>query len=252
VRDLAYDELGSGDPPVVLIHGIACDRRYLRPQLRHLAARHRTIAVDLRGHGKSSAPVQEYTIGSYAEDVARVCRRLELRRPVLVGHSLGGLVALQAASALPDLATGAVLIDSPLLAPPGRDELVRALLEQLRSDRYAIAIQDYFASFFPPGSDPALRERVLDDVLRTPRHVVISTWENGVFGFDERDALATCAVPLLYVDAGTPNCRLDLACRLCSQLAVTTVSGCGHFAQLEAPDQVNDAIDRFLSAPPVT
>ena len=74
----------------MLIHGIACDRRYLQPQFRHLSSRHRTVAVDLRGHGESDGPVQEYTIQGFAEDLEQIRSRLGLSGPILVGHSLGG------------------------------------------------------------------------------------------------------------------------------------------------------------------
>ncbi|MEJ7755036.1 MAG: alpha/beta fold hydrolase [Nocardioidaceae bacterium] len=67
---------------------------YLAPQLAHFATRHRTVAVDLRGHGESDAPEQDYTIEGFASDVAWMSQQLGLERPVVVGHSLGGIVAL--------------------------------------------------------------------------------------------------------------------------------------------------------------
>jgi pimeloyl-ACP methyl ester carboxylesterase len=242
---LACESLGEGEPPVVLIHAIACDRRYLKPQFRHLYTRHKAVAMDLRGHGESDAPVQEYTIQGFAEDVERLCSQLKLRAPILVGHSLGGLVALEAAAAFPRLTRGVVMIDSPLLVE--RREGIAQLLAGLRGDGYPRELKAYFEGFFLPGTRSALRGWVLAEILKVPRHVVISAWENGVFAFDDASALARCSVPFLYVDAGTPNADLPRAAELCPRLSVATVEGAGHFAPLEAADQVNAAIDRFIT-----
>ena len=99
---LAYDERGSGDPPLLLIHGILCNRSHLAPQFDHFSARHRPVTVDLRGHGESGSPDQEYTIDGFADDVGWIAAQLGLDRPVLVGWSLGGIVALAVASDHPD------------------------------------------------------------------------------------------------------------------------------------------------------
>ena len=102
IRDgtaLAYEDAGHGEPAVVLVHGVACNRAFMAPQAQFLKATHRVVAIDLRGHGDSDAPRQRYTIGALADDVAWMCERLDVGRVVVVGHSLGGLVALEVAAA---------------------------------------------------------------------------------------------------------------------------------------------------------
>ncbi len=91
---LFYEEAGVGEPPMLLVHGIACDHTHLTPQLEHFSDDHRVVAVDLRGHGQSDAPQQEYSIEGFADDLAWVCARLGLENPVVVGHSLGGRIGL--------------------------------------------------------------------------------------------------------------------------------------------------------------
>ncbi len=69
---LFYEEAGGGEPPVLLVHGIACDHTYLAPQFEHFRGGHRVVAVDLRGHGRRDAPRQEYTIEGFADDLMDV------------------------------------------------------------------------------------------------------------------------------------------------------------------------------------
>lgn len=248
VRDgvtLAYEEQGSGDPPMLLVHGILCDRRYLAPQFAHFAGRHRTVAVDLRGHGESDPPRQDYTIEGFAADLAWMCGRLDLQRPVVVGHSLGGIIALGLAAGYPDLVGGIVALDSVLVPPPARTSFMSGYLAALRTDAYAAAIHEYFARFFGPADDAARREWILTEIRRVPQHVALSTWENG-FSFDTAAAAALCRAPFLYLDAGTPNVDLQRLRALCPQLEIGRTVGTGHFHQLEVPEQVNAMIERFL------
>ncbi|MEP6648518.1 MAG: alpha/beta hydrolase [Lapillicoccus sp.] len=250
VRDgvgLDYEERGSGDPPILLVHGILCDRRYMAPQLEYFSRAHRTVAVDLRGHGRSDVPRQGYTIDGLAEDLAWMCVQLDLERPVVVGHSLGGIVALALAAPHPDLVQGVVALDSVLLVGDGRKAAMTALLERMRSNDYLPVVREYFRGFFAPSDDPERRRWILEEIGRVPPHVGISVWEDGTFAFDDAAAVAACRAPFLYIDAGTPNVDLDRLHELSPNLTLGRTVGSGHFNLLEVPDQVNAMIAQFLA-----
>ena len=96
IRDgiaLAYEEAGSGLPPMLLVHCWCCDHGYMTPQFEHFGRGHRVISVDLRGHGESDKPRQEYTPAGFADDLAWLCGQIRVDKPVVVGHSMGGNVA---------------------------------------------------------------------------------------------------------------------------------------------------------------
>ncbi len=92
---VAYDERGHGEPAAVLLHGWCCDRGTMTPLADHLARGRRVISVDLRGHGESSPAAGDCSIQALASDVVAVSRALGVVAPLLVGHSLGALVALE-------------------------------------------------------------------------------------------------------------------------------------------------------------
>jgi pimeloyl-ACP methyl ester carboxylesterase/RimJ/RimL family protein N-acetyltransferase len=244
---LAHADAGSGEPAVVLVHGIACHRGFMAPQARFLRARHRVVAVDLRGHGDSDAPQQRYTIEGLADDVGWVCEQLGIEHAVVVGHSLGGLVALELAATRPDLARAAALIDSVLLAGGDRPATVAGLVAGLRGPDGDRVLRDYFRLFFGPHDDPAVCDWILDQAVRTPAHVISSIWEEASSSWDDADALARCRAPLLYLDAGTPNADLPRAVRLNPSITLGRTVGTGHFSQLICPAQVNAMLERFLA-----
>ncbi len=249
VRDgvaLVHEETGTGDPPLVFVHGLACHRGFWAEQVKHFAPRHRVLALDLRGHGDSDAPEQRYTIDGLAGDVAWTCAQLGLERPVVIGHSLGGLVALECAAAGRDDMRAAVLIDSVLLPAGDRGAVVDGLVSALHGAGGQQALRDYYAAFFGPNDDPATTAWIVDEVVRTPAHVTSSVWEESLRSWDDEEALTRCHLPLLYIDAGTPNADLLGAAALAPQLVVGRTVGSGHFSPLVVPAQVNSMLERFI------
>lgn len=111
-------EWGDPDaPPVLLVHGMRAHARWFTPVGPVLAQHHRVLAVDLRGHGYS-AHTPPYGTGIYADDIAALVHALQLPKPILVGHSMGGSVAVLAATRLGPLLRGLIMIDAGLGPPP--------------------------------------------------------------------------------------------------------------------------------------
>ena len=108
---LAYRQAGSG-PPVLLIHGIASSSAAWDPIFDRLAERYTVIAPDLFGHGASAKPPGDYSIGAYAGVIRDLVLALGLGRVTVVGHSLGGGIAMQLAYQAPDLLARLVLLDA--------------------------------------------------------------------------------------------------------------------------------------------
>src|SRR6201995_5345869 len=86
---LFYTDEGKGDPPMLFVHGFSGDSHDWMWQLPHFTRSHRVIAVDLRGHGRSSAPPEGYETNIFARDVATLLRRLDIGPVIAVGHSMG-------------------------------------------------------------------------------------------------------------------------------------------------------------------
>jgi pimeloyl-ACP methyl ester carboxylesterase len=252
VRDgvaLAYEGRGAGDPPLVLIHGWCCDHTYFAPQVAYFERAHRVLAVDLRGHGASDKPEQAYTIDVLADDVAWLCERLGIRQPVLVGHSMGGTVALAVAARYPSLPLAIVALDGRLAPTPEAVAGMERLVASLRGPGYrAVARRFCDETFFLPTDDPERRARILDGMSAAPQRVMASAME-GLARYDSAAALAALSLPMLFVAANEEKPRSDVARlrALCSTLRTGQTVGSGHFLQLEVPDQVNAMLARFLA-----
>ncbi len=111
------DEGPDDTAAVLLLHGQASTRRWWDPVAARLAARHRVVRFDQRGHGQSSAPAGGYTVDNLAADAIDVLGRLGLTRVVLAGHSLGAAVALSVAATRPDLVAGLACVEGGVYDP---------------------------------------------------------------------------------------------------------------------------------------
>lgn len=250
VRDgvtLCYQEAGTSAAPIVFVHGWCCDHTYFAPQAGHFSARHRVVSVDQRGFGRSDKPMQEYTIEGFADDLAWLCGELGIARPALVGHSMGGAVALAAAARHPRLARAIVLCDPAVVTPPAPAAGLDALFAALGGPGYRDVARGFIEGrLFSPRDDVARRARIVEHMLETPQHVMRSAMKN-LFAFDSEAAARECKAPVLLIDAEVPLPDRARFRALCPQLVCAQTAGAGHFHQLEVPDQVNAMIDRFLT-----
>ena len=119
---LHYTRTGGAKAPVVLAHGFSDDGLCWTPVAAALAPEFDVIMVDARGHGHSAAPERGYGPAEQADDLAGVIAALGLRRPAVLGHSMGAQTALVLAGSYPDV-PGAILLEDPparWMAPPER------------------------------------------------------------------------------------------------------------------------------------
>jgi pimeloyl-ACP methyl ester carboxylesterase len=243
---LYYDDVGAGEPPLVFLHPWSGDRTFFAAQVNQLSATHRCVAVDLRGHGESDAPTAGYSMPNLADDVAAVMTHLDLVPAVVIGHSMGGVVAGHHAARHAERVVGVVDLDSPILPPAGFAGLVPPLLEGMRSEAFREVTRTFQGQFVGFAHDLARREEILDALVRGAQHVKVATLEH-VFGDDHEDALRRSTVPLLYVGSGGGFTDVERLRVVCPRIVIRQVSASGHFVPLEVPDQVNTMIEEFVA-----
>jgi N-formylmaleamate deformylase len=116
---LHYVRTGGDRPPVVLVHGITDSAAQWEDLAAVLADSWDVVMYDARGHGQSDRPPSGYSAGDHAADLLNLIRALDLQRPVLLGHSMGGVTVAQAAAQAPAMIR-AVIMEDPAFPVPGR------------------------------------------------------------------------------------------------------------------------------------
>lgn len=242
---IAYEEQGSGDPPLLFVHGGACDRSFFAPQAEYFSRNHRVVSLDLRGHGESDQPEGDYPIAAYSSDIGELIQQLDLQKPIVVGHSLGGSIALQVAADFPDRVGAIVMVEAtPIAPPPEVQQAFEGVLAAIKAGQRG-PWEDLISGAFLPTSDPKVVEHVKRVMMSAPDHLVAVVMR-GVLDFDGAAAAAKCAVPALDVGGAEPANPPHVIGELVRDVVTCQAVGAGHFPQLEVPDQVNLMIEAFL------
>lgn len=243
--DLYADDGGAGGLPVVFLHSNAGNVSQWSGQLDHLRPRRRAVALDWRGHGRSGSPENgDFSLPTLAADVARTVDRLGLERFVLVGHSSGGLVALEYAGEHPGRVAGLLVVDPAGDFREVPAEMVEPFLAKIQSDEYEDAIQEYWQTMLP-GSEAAVRERVLADLKATPKETVVGFFEEHR-KYDPLPALRRYPGPALSVVTPSNDEPFSLH-NLGVGLPHTTVTGTGHWLHMDKPEAFNIILDEFIA-----
>jgi len=244
---LRWDDDGAGDPPILLVHGWCCDASTLAPQRTFLAARHRVVAPDLPWHGGSAGPAGPPSMDVLLRALAGLCAHLGLDRPVVIGHSMGGALALQLATRTAVAPRAVVLLDARIDAPGGPLHAAREkLVARLRGPGFRDAMRDVVRRrFSAPDDDAAIVGRVADLMASAPQEVMVELM-SGMNATDYVADLRACPCPVLFIGASTPVVPLASIAAARPDAALGQVVGAGHFLPLLVPDQVNAMLRRFL------
>jgi pimeloyl-ACP methyl ester carboxylesterase len=169
-RCLGYEDIGTGDQPLVMLHGLLLDARSNRGTAAHMAAAgHRVVSLDLLGHGRSDHPAHasEYRMDVYAEQVVALLDHLGVPEAVLMGTSLGANVSLLAATRHPDRVRGLVL-EMPVLewAVPSAALTFAPMLLAVHYAAPLVRLAGKLARAVPEGN--ALLDAVLGALIADP------------------------------------------------------------------------------------
>jgi len=238
---LNVDDAGAGGLPVLFLHGFGGNSSHWAAQLDHLRPSRRAIAMDLRAHGGSDRPADgDVSVEAQTADVAAVLDGLDIERAVLVGHSLGGAIAIAAAGAMPERIAGLVLVAAPGKVP---EEMAGKIVGAMEAD-YEKTAAGYWDQL-TAGARHAVAEQIAAerDALDPETGLAII---KATFAFDPLPALRRYHGPKIAIVTLRGTAPHDLQ-NLVDDLPHRVVEGTSHFVQMDDPATVNAILDEFLA-----
>jgi len=235
---IAYTVTGSGSPALVFIHGWLCDQTHWAEQIDLFSTGATVVTIDLPGHGQSGMVRDGWPLMAFGADVAAVVEHLELDTVILVGHSMGGPVALEAARLMPDRVIGVVGVDSLQDADFKYDpEQITAFVAAYERDFEGTCIQAV-SSMFNQGADPDLVDQIRSGMCGGQPEVGIALFRQFV-NYDLGAALEAVDVPVRCVNCARWPTNVEGNRAHHADFDAVIVDGPGHFLMLEAPEEFN-------------
>ena len=196
-----YHVAGVGAPALVFVHCWAGNRHFWVHQAAYFAKRHRVVTLDLAGHGQSGRHREDWTMSAFGDDVRAVIEALDLDRIILIGHSMGGPVVLEAARGVPDARLiGLIPVDSLHdLNQTFDPSVIDGQLQGFRGDFKFATAKLVREGLLLPGSNPALVERVVRTATSVPEKMAISALRNA-WAYDARQVAGELRAPIRAIN----------------------------------------------------
>jgi pimeloyl-ACP methyl ester carboxylesterase len=257
--NINFQSTGSKEPSLIFVHGFACSLSDWDGQVKALSPNYRCAALDLPGHGKSAMP-EEPTIEALARAVNVVKDRMAGNRAILIGHSMGCRVILDAyLQSRADIA-GLVFVDGSILGGDPETGVAKArdAIAKVGMDAFSRRL---FNDMFLPGSDEEIKQSIvsraasIDAKFREELFLNLVRWDLT----KSRDALKQLTVPALVlqatyinsdlkrapIQAGMTTPWMDAVAQLAPKSEARIIQNSGHFAMIDAVQPTNDEIGKF-------
>ena len=243
---IAYEVRGKGSLALVFVHGWSCNRGFWAGQMEPFSSQFKVVAIDLAGHGDSGRNREKWTIQSYGDDVAAVVKKLNLKRVILVGHSMGGDVIPEAALRLPGRVVGLIWLDTYKKLGAGRTpEEVQAFVAKFRAN-FSDVTRGFVRSMFVSTSDPALVERVASAMSSAPPSIALPSLDSAFsYSREMPQTLERLHLPVIAINPD--NAPTDVASLDHYGVQVIFMPGVGHFLMMEDPKRFNGLLSTAIS-----
>lgn len=239
---IAYGAIGKGEITLLFVHGWLCDHTYWRHQINYFSKNYKVIWLDLAGHGYSKPNRRHFTMSAFARDVKSVYDKVGGKNVILIGHSMGGPIVIEAAGLLKEKVMGIVGVDAfytPLASVP--EAVKMAFLETLKKD-YPAALAGTVRSMFVKSADSDLIDQIYKNMLAADQQIGISALYECIKWNAQKESLALKQFSdKLQNINGAPEGN-----EKAMHESVTLIPGAGHFLYRIKPNEFNAALERII------
>lgn len=248
-HDVYYRSFGAGQTTMIFLSGWGCNTTLWRNQAPALADYGRVLLIDLPGHGRSDKPEISYTHDLFVRAVDAVLEHARASKAVLVGHSMGGMVAYEFARRWPERTSGLIWVDGALSMPVDVEQQIAGLrrrAEEFRAPDYQEKVRRFIDQLYVPETSVAARDEVTRSILSTPQHVLAGCMDGladpRLFQHERLDIPAFA----IFSSFWNPERFVDTFKKILPQFQYEVLAGVGHYPMLEKPEQVNAALTRWV------
>jgi len=253
---ISYNDVGKGKTPVIFLHGFPFDKSMWKGQLDNLKNSNRLIAIDIRGFGKSTDEDTPLSIDLFSEDLVSFMDKLNIKKAIVCGLSMGGFITLNAIKKFPERFEALILCDTQCIADTAEvKENRNKAIEQIKRDGETEFNEKFVKSVFHPNSltnKTELVENLSDIVFANSKEIIIA----GIIALAGRSEtcsnLSAIGIPTLIIcgreDSVTPLAQSEFMHEHIKGSSLKIIDNAGHVSNLEQPEEFNEYVRNFLDS----
>jgi pimeloyl-ACP methyl ester carboxylesterase len=251
---ICCDDFGSGNIPIIFIHGFPFDKSSWEPQMEFLKHTHRVLAYDIRGFGKSTLGEENMTISLFADDLVELMDVLQINKAVACGLSMGGYILLNAVNRYPERFEALILSDTQCIAdsPEGKEKRYKTI-DQINEEGLKDFAEGFVKNVFCPDSlenKKELVEKIKDIILTTSSITITGTLSALAQRPEMCSTLNEILIPVLILcgeeDTITPMSKSEFLNHNIANSQLHSIDKAGHLSNLEQPEEFNRYLTPFI------
>jgi pimeloyl-ACP methyl ester carboxylesterase len=247
--NIAYTDTGKSDTTLLFVHGWCINKSYFTNQSTYFGKRYRVITIDLPGYGQSGKNRASWTVNDFGKDVAAVVTQLNLKKVILIGHSMAGAIIVQAKINVPGNVIGLVGIDnfkdySAAQDTAKPDPEFAKIITLLKGHFKNVATNFFNQYLFYKTTDTLIRKRILNDVAQADSAIAIASMEDNSFKTGPKLKAANMKLHLVNSDYFSNDTIGFIKAGIPYQLLV--IHATGHFPMVEKPKEFNLLLQKAI------
>ena len=245
--EIVYYEKGTGNKTLLFIHGYGCNSKYWWAQLQHFSKNYRVISIDIGGHGESGTNRNDYTMANFGADVVAVMNEENIKQSYLIGHSMGGPVALEAAVVLQDRVTAIIGVDTfHNIAKGPASPFVKLMVNTMFRFRQSSSTNDAVTKQFREDANLDLKNWISQKAETTDPRASRGSLSS-IIAMDYPTQLKKINVPIITLNSRFwMDTEVEEGHKEYSKYQVSFIDEVGHYVMMEKPTYFNKWLDGVL------
>jgi len=243
---ISYSVEGNGKPALVFVHGWCCDKSYWKHQVPYFAEKYKVITIDLAGHGKSGLGRKTWSMEAFGNDVVAVLEQLNINQAILIGHSMGGPVIVEAARQTPKRIIGLVGVDTyNNIEETYSQEQIEEFISPFMTN-FVETTRNFVRGMFTPDADSLIVEQIANDMSSAPPEVGIGAMQE-LASYDIIKTLKDVQISIVCINSDKWPTNVEAGQRHVISFELKLMPGIGHFVMIEEPDKFNKLLNETLN-----
>jgi pimeloyl-ACP methyl ester carboxylesterase len=243
--EIAYSVYGKSQTALIFVHGWGWDQSLWREQVAKFSSKYKVVTLDLAGHGESGKNRKSFTVKAFSNDVVSVINKLQLKKVILVGHSMGGIINLEVYRQIKDKVVGIIGADTYQLFQKGENPKNAEDYLTTFKENYLGSVREYVRTLFLESADSSFVEGIVKKMQKLPADIGMDIFRN-VYQYNSVQAATELQPRIIAVNGQKFKVKEAENIKILPNFSAKIIRGTGHFPMIENPKRFDELLQEAI------